>query len=131
MSNPSRISRPEQPTTEDYRCIDVGIDVPDCLRPSCTAMIILSAERYILLVESGRELDVVDDYLRRLTEQGASETFLERFRRAALGWADVGYWDQQGRLWLPDELCRWVGSTLAARLDGDKQVRLTGVERAR
>lgn len=108
---------------EPYTEIVLPDSLPDDLRPSCTAMPIVLAERFLVLVPSGLEQDTVERYMQSLREQRMEPSMLERFQRAALGQAAICVAQGQ-RLWLPERLANWLGGQLAISTFPDRDVRL-------
>lgn len=108
---------------EDYVAISLSIAVPDILRPTCTALPILLAERFIVLLPAGQELAMVNGYLQALRAQQMGDAMLERFQRSALGHAAICVVDGE-RLWLPKRLANWLGSRFETQQVSGQEVRL-------
>lgn len=94
---------------EPYTEIVLPDTLPDDLRPTCTAMPIVLAERFLVLVPTGQEQETVERYMQSLREQRMEPSMLERFQRTALGHAAICV-AQGERLWLPVRLANWLGT---------------------
>lgn len=108
---------------EPYTDIALPCTLPDSLRPTCTAMPIVLAERFIALVPAGQEQAVAAGYMQSLREQQMELPMLERFQRAALGHAAVCVVGEQ-RLWLPERLANWLGSCFEMQWVSAQEARL-------
>ncbi|GHD80320.1 hypothetical protein ACFSQE_07355 [Vogesella fluminis] len=108
---------------EPYTEIVLPDTLPDDLRPSCTAMPIVLAERFLVLVPTGQEQETVERYMQSLCEQRMEPSMLERFQHVALGHAAICVAHGQ-RLWLPERLANWLGACSEVRLGPHGELRL-------
>ena len=108
---------------EPYTEIVLPDTLPNDLRPSCTAMPIVLAERFLVLVPTGQEQEMVKRYMQSLREQQMEPPMLERFQRTALGQAAICVAQGQ-RLWLPTRLANWLGACSEVKRISDKEMRL-------
>lgn len=108
---------------EPYTEIVLPDILPNDLRPTCTAMPIVLAERFLVLVPTGLEQDTVERYMQSLRQQQMKPSMLERFQRAAQGHAAICVAQAQG-LWLPERLANWLGDCLEVRLGPHGELRL-------
>lgn len=108
---------------EPYTEIVLPDSLPDDLRPTCTAMPIVLAERFLVLVPTGLEQETVERYMQSLSEQRMEPSMLERFQRTALGHAAICVAQGQ-RLWLPTRLANWLGACSEVKRISDKEMRL-------
>jgi len=108
---------------EPYTEIVLPDSLPDDLRPTCTAMPIVLAERFLVLVPTGLEQDTVERYMQSLREQRMEPSMLERFQRTALGHAAICV-AQVERLWLPTRLANWLGACSKMQQVNGQEVRL-------
>ncbi|MDC7716857.1 hypothetical protein PQU95_06455 [Vogesella sp. DC21W] len=108
---------------EPYTEIVLPDSLPDDLRPTCTAMPIVLAERFLVLVPTGQEQEMVERYMQSLREQQMEPPMLERFQRTALGQAAICVAQGQ-RLWLPTRLANWLGACSEVRLGPHGELRL-------
>jgi len=112
---------------EPYTDIVLPAPLPDGLRPTCSALPIALAERFLVLVPTGQEQAVVERYMQVLREQQMELPMLERFQLAALGHAAVCVVDGL-RLWLPVRLANWLGSLqFEMQRVSDQEVRLVNM----
>lgn len=108
---------------EPYTEIVLPDTLPNDLRPSCTAMPIVLAERFLVLVPTGQEQETVERYMQSLCQQRMEPSMLERFQRTALGHAAICVAQGQ-RLWLPTRLANWLGACSDVRLGPHGELRL-------